>query len=213
MARRNLQRIEEIKTLPNVFSRNAIIKGKWNKEYFKNNHPIILELACGKGEYTIELAQRFLEKNFIGVDIRGARLWKGAKLALELNLKNVAFLNELIQHIARYFDEDEVAEIWLTFPDPYPKRRDEKHRLTTPAFLKLYQKILKNGGMIRLKTDDQTLFEYTKESLQKENGIIQEAIEDLNDAPVKNEILTIQTTYERKYLAMGRKIFYLCFSF
>ena len=213
MARRNLQRIDEIKTLSNVFSRNAAIKGTWNKEYFKNNNPIILELACGKGEYTIELAQRFPEKNFIGVDIRGARLWKGAKLALELNLKNVAFLNELIQNIAKYFDEDEVAEIWLTFPDPYPKRRDEKHRLTSPTFLKSYKNILKKEGVIHLKTDDRNLFEYTKESLQKENGIIQEAIEDLNDAPVKNDILTIQTSYERKYLAMGRKIFYLRFSF
>ena len=212
MTRRILQRTAEIATFPNVIQTQKELKGRWNIDYFKNNNPVILELGCGKGEYSIELSLKYPQKNFIGIDNRSARIWKGAKTALTENIANVAFLNINIQDITDFFDEQEITEIWIPFPDPYPKIRHSKHRLTSPRFLDLYRKILKNGGLIHLKTDDWNLFNYSKEIIIKESGTIHKAIEDLYNTKMQNALLYINTTYERRYLKQGRIIRYLCFS-
>lgn len=209
---KKLQRFAELATFPNAFQNPIGMKGKWGASYFRNPNPITLELACGKGEYTIALAQRFPERNFIGIDIKGARLWRGAKTALELNLTNAAFLRMPIERTAEFFAEDEVAEIWIPFPDPYPRQSKTKKRLTSPRFLNLYRSILREGGMIHLKTDDGNLFDYTLQMLKAEQCPVLAKIEDLYRAPVENGLLTIKTTYELRHLAVGRTIKYLCFS-
>ncbi|MFQ6113362.1 MAG: tRNA (guanosine(46)-N7)-methyltransferase TrmB, partial [bacterium] len=178
----------------------------------KNEHPITLELACGKGEYTVCLVQKFPQRNFIGVDIKGARLWKGAKAALEQNLKNVAFLRIRIEEVTDFFTKNEVDEIWITFPDPYPKKSKANKRLSSPRFLNLYREILRTDGLIHLKTDDADLFNYTLETINAERCIIHEKIEDLNNHSTNDELLGIKTTYEQKYLEAGRTIRYLSFS-
>src|SRR5574341_2560269 len=168
MTVKKLQRFAELSTFSNTFQNPAGMKGNWNKLYFKNDHPIILELACGKGEYTLELAKRFSGRNFIGVDLKGARLWRGAKTALEQNLTNVAFLRIPIEKITEYFAQNDVEEIWITFPDPFPRKGKAKKRLTSPRFLNLYRQILRPWGLVHLKTDDLNLFEYTREILKGE---------------------------------------------
>jgi tRNA (guanine-N7-)-methyltransferase len=212
MPRTKLKRLESLSSFPNVLEKAQTIKGRWRADYFKNENPITLELACGKGEYTIELARRFPQQNFIGVDIKGARLWRGAQRALELNLRNAAFLRIKIDNIIDYFAEREVDEIWLTFPDPFPKSTRGNRRLTSPKYLELYRRILKPDGVIHLKTDNPVLYFYTREVLQSE-GMVQVAFEDLYSTQNGDPILTIQTTYEKKFLAEGVAIKYLKFSF
>jgi tRNA (guanine-N7-)-methyltransferase len=212
VGRKKLIRFAELTTFPNVFQNQVDLKGHWNKTYFKNDYPITLELACGRGEYTIFLARRFPQRNFIGVDIKGDRLWDGAKKAIALNLTNVAFLRIDIERLVDFFDQSEVNEIWITFPDPYPKMSKANKRLTSPRFLNVYRKILKDGGWIHLKTDDANLFNYTLETLPAEGCVIHHIIEDLNNNSIDNELLTIKTTYERKYLEAGQAIKYLSFS-
>lgn len=185
------------------------LKGKWNSGFFKNNNPLILELGCGKGEYTVELAQRFPEINFIGVDIKGARLWKGAKMALESGLKNVGFLRTNIEIADRFFGKNEVDEIWLTFPDPQMKKT--RKRLTSTGFLNLYQKILKPGGLIHLKTDSNFQFIYTKELAVLNQFEITAITDNLYESDLPDETLGIKTFYEKQWLARGITIKYIAF--
>ena len=187
------------------------LKGKWNSEIFGNINPVVIELGCGKGEYTVELAQKYPEKNFIGVDIKGARMWRGAKTAFENQILNVRFLRTRIEFINSFFDKDEVAEIWLTFPDPHPRRRSTTKRLSGPAFLNHYRLFLKNNGIIHLKTDDHGLYLFTL-SVVKQNGLeILTATDDLYASGLHDDILSIKTHYEKIFIAEGKKINYLSF--
>lgn len=190
------------------------IKGKWHEDYFKNDGEITLELACGRGEYTIGLARLFPERNFIGVDIKGDRIWKGSTIANEEGLDNVCFLRSHIVELENFFVSGEVSEIWMTFPDPRPKDRDEKRRITYIRFLEIYKKIVKKGAIVRLKTDNTGLFEYTLEELKKRNDI--EGLEytfDLYHSPMKPECHDIRTRFEQKFNELGHDIKYLRFSF
>ncbi len=213
MSKGKLVKFAELATFSNTLQTMDVPRGCWSREYFGNDNEIILELACGKGDYTIQLARHYPEKNFIGVDIKGARLWRGAKMALDNNLKNVAFIRNFIENLTELFSESEISEIWITFPDPYTKRRKAKKRLTSPRFLGLYRKVLKKGGLIHLKTDEKSLFEFTQEIIGNENCILHEKIDNLYANPIENELLSIKTTYEKSHLEDGRIIRYLCFSF
>jgi len=190
------------------------IKGKWRDSYFNNDRPITLELACGRGEYTVGLAQRFPERNYIGVDIKGERIWKGSTWAVESNLTNVAFLRTQILLIENFFEAGEVDEIWLTFPDPRPKKRDIKRRLTSPRFLDLFKKLLKPGGWMRLKTDNTLLFEYTLEELQLRSDITDlKFTREIYTSELREECFDIKTRYELEFASKGETIKYLRFRF
>jgi tRNA (guanine-N7-)-methyltransferase len=193
-----------------VAGKDHPLKGRWNQELFKNKNPIVLELGCGKGEYTVGLANNFLYKNFIGIDIKGARIWRGAKTANEQKLPNVAFLRTRIEFINSFFSEDEVDEIWITFPDPHPGGRNSNKRLTSPWFLNSYRLFLKDKGIIHLKTDNKELYEFTGKVLSY-NSL--ETIRSLNDlyAEKIDSILSIRTHYEKIFLDEGLKINYLSF--
>ena len=193
-----------------VSERDNPIKGKWNKEIFKNNNPIVLELGCGKGEYTVGLAKNFPANNFIGVDIKGARMWRGAKTANEQNLQNVAFVRTRIEFINSFFSADEVDEIWITFPDPHPGGRNSNKRLTSPWFLNSYRLFLKDKGIIHLKTDNKELYDFTNKVL---NYNTLEIIISMNDlyAEKADNVLSIRTHYEKIFLDAGLKINYLSF--
>jgi tRNA (guanine-N7-)-methyltransferase len=218
MPKRKTEKYAQIKTFPNVLEPDIKInlendfefKGNWNSNYFKNSNPIILELGCGKGEYTIGLAEKFPEKNFIGIDIKGARIWRGSKIATEKNLKNVVFLRTKIDIINSFFAENEIDEIWITFPDPQPTKQNK--RLSSAYFLKLYQKILKNKGIIHLKTDSRLLHFYTVKLL-KTNNIDPIFISDnLYSSFYEDNILDIKTHYEQIFLDQGKDITYLKFT-
>lgn len=185
--------------------------GRWGKDHFKNDHPIILELGCGKGEYTVGLAQRYPDKNFIGLDVKGARMFIGATQCVQQNISNAAFLRTRIDFINAIFGEQEVDEIWITFPDP--QKEKERKRLTHPRFLKRYARILKPGGIVHLKTDSQLLHEFTKEIIQQENLIPICADSDVYNTSQKlDSVLTeIQTTYEKKFRKLGMSITYVSF--
>jgi len=186
------------------------VKGKWNEIYFKNDHPITIELACGRGEYTIGLANRFLNRNYIGVDIKGDRLWKGSTLAVEQNLDNVAFLRTQILLIENFFESGEVDEVWLTFPDPRPRKIDVRRRLTNSRFLKMYKSLLKPDGYFRFKTDNTGLFEYTLEEIQSRTDITDlKFTNDLYASDLRDECFDIKTKYEEMFAAKGEKIKYL----
>ena len=192
----------------------VVLNGEWNTKHFKNSKPIILELACGRGEYCLALAERYPNINFIGVDIKGARIWKGAKLALENQLSNVAFLRTRIECIDKFFDEGEVDELWITFPDPFLRDSKYNRRLTSPNFLALYKKLLKPGGLIHLKTDSPELYEHSLEvieELQLELIIQDDDIYASAELPQRD--LDIKTYYERQHLEKGKKIKYLQFRF
>ncbi len=186
------------------------VKGKWNEIYFKNNNPISLELACGRGEYTIGLANRFPDCNYIGVDIKGDRLWKGSTLAVEQNLTNVAFLRTQILLIENFFEPGEADEIWLTFPDPRPRKIDVRRRLTNSRFLIMYKNLLKPEGYFRFKTDNTGLFEYTLEEIQNRSDIIDlKFTNDLYESDLRGECFDIKTKYEEMFVNKGEKIKYL----
>ena len=190
------------------------IRGNWLREHFKNDHPITVELACGRGEYTIGLGAIFSGRNYIGVDIKGERIWKGSTLAVEQNLSNVAFLRTHILMIENFFEPAEVDEIWLTFPDPRPKKRDVKRRLTSPRYLDMYKKLAKPGSFIRLKTDNTKLYEYTLEELQARTDITElKFTSDLYESELRPECFDIKTRYEEEFAAKGEKIKYLRFKF
>jgi tRNA (guanine-N7-)-methyltransferase len=182
------------------------LKGNWNKSFFKNDNPIVLELGCGKGEYSVNLAKMYPNKNFLGVDIKGARFWRGAKTALEENLTNVGFLRTQIELIANLFAENEVDEIWITFPDPQIKYKRTKHRLTNEEFLEKYKSILKKDGVMHLKTDSEFMHGYTLGLLHGLRVEIEFAHHDVygigDEAP--KEVVSIQTYYESQYLEIRK---------
>ncbi|HKR06087.1 MAG TPA: tRNA (guanosine(46)-N7)-methyltransferase TrmB [Bacteroidia bacterium] len=220
MGKNKLKRFEEIKTFEKVFqpkvdfhSPDHELKGKWNEKIFLNDHPIVLELGCGRGEYTIGMAKEYPEKNFIGIDIKGARLWRGAKTAHLENFTNAAFLRIRIELIEKFFAENEVSEIWLTFPDPQLRESKENKRLSSPHFLEKYKRMFGKRGLLHLKTDSKTLFEYTLEILKNEKSKILFSTNDLYHSDVKDAILSIQTTYETIFRKAGKNICYLCSEF
>jgi tRNA (guanine-N7-)-methyltransferase len=211
MGQKKLVRFSELETFPNVLQYPQNISGKWN-DVFNNNHPIVLELACGKGEYAVGLAQLYPDKNFIGVDLKGNRLWVGAKKSLEQKLENVAFLRIQIDKIHEFFGRNEVDEIWITFPDPQLRISKSKKRLTHPKFLRLYQQILKTGGKIHLKTDSPNLYQFTKKVMELYHC---QPITDLDDVYSQPEVapeLQIKTHYEVLDIAQSNRVHYLCFS-
>ena len=190
------------------------VKGNWQKVFFKNQQPITIELACGRGEYTLGLARLFPERNFIGVDIKGDRLWKGSSLAQEEGLENVGFLRTLIHDLQNYFDENELDEIWLTFPDPRPKDREERRRLTSKRFIDSYKSILVGDGWFKFKTDNTDLFNYTLSELEKRNDINSlEYTHNLSESELITDHFDIRTRYEKLFVEKGEKIKYLKFKF
>jgi tRNA (guanine-N7-)-methyltransferase len=193
-----------------VAGKDHPIKSFWNKKLFKNDNPIVLELGCGKGEYTVGLANTFPGNNFIGIDIKGARMWRGAKTANEQNLPNVAFLRTRIEFINSFFCEDEVDEIWITFPDPHPGGRNSNKRLTSPWFLNSYRRFLKDKGLVHLKTDNTELYNFTIKVLNHNNLETIFSTNDLYSEKI-NDILSIRTHYEKIFLSAGLKINYVSF--
>ncbi len=219
-SKNKLKRFRENETFANVFqptreelvNQNFALKGRWNTSFFKNNNPLILELGCGKGEYTIALAQKYLNKNFIGVDIKGARFWKGAKTAVEEKIPNIAFLRTQIELIEYAFSENEIDEIWITFPDPQIKYKRTKHRMTNSTFLQKYRKVLKKGGFVNLKTDSEFMHGYTLGLLHGEGHEVIYSNHDIyKQEGSPEEVTSIQTFYESQYLQQNKPITYIRF--
>jgi tRNA (guanine-N7-)-methyltransferase len=194
-----------------VFRKDHELKGKWHEEWFKNPNPIVLELGCGKGEYTVNLASKYPDKNFIGVDIKGHRMWRGAKEAKEKNLPNAAFLRTRIEFIRSFFAAGEVDEIWITFPDPQLKQSRESKRLPGAYFLNLYRSFLKDNGIVHLKTDCRALYDYTLSIVKSNNLEIITSTVDLHNEMPGNEMLAIRTFYEDMFLKENVPITYLSF--
>jgi tRNA (guanine-N7-)-methyltransferase len=211
MGQKKLQRFEELKSFSNVLQFPQDISGKWDS-FFENKNPIVLELACGKGEYAVGLGEMFPQKNFIGVDLKGNRIWVGAKKALQNNLKNVAFLRIQIDKITEYFSENEVSEIWVTFPDPQLRTSKSKKRLTHPKFLRLYQQFLIPGGSIHLKTDSPDLYQFTKLVIEMYDCKLYKDYDDIYTLKNIPGELQIRTHYESLDIAQSNRIHYLCFS-
>jgi len=211
MGQKKLIRFEELTTLPNVLQYPQNMAGNWSS-FFSQKGPITLELACGKGEYAVGMAEIYPERNFIGVDQKGNRIWVGAKKALSSELKNVAFLRTQIDRIAAYFGADEAEEIWLTFPDPQLRASKHKKRLTHPKYLRLYQSFLKRDGRIHLKTDSPVLYNFTLEAISLYQLILHSSTNDLYSAPLEKKELGIKTHYEGLDIAGSKRIHYVCFS-
>jgi tRNA (guanine-N7-)-methyltransferase len=217
MGKNKLAKFAEMETFDHViqvpYTRLAendfSLKGNWNNEFFKNSNPIVLELGCGKGEYTVGLSIRFPLMNFIGIDIKGARMWKGAREIHLHGIKNAGLLRTSIELLPFFFTKNEVTEIWLTFPDPQMKR--SRKRLTSTRFIELYCKFLKPGGIVHLKTDSNFLFQYTSAIARENNFEIISSATDLYDSSIDDEILGIKTFYEEQWLSRGIKIKYLKF--
>jgi len=219
VTKNKLERFAEMKTFSNViepsfeeiFNADYKLKGKWHKNYFQNNYPIILELGCGKGEYTVNLAREYPDKNFIGIDIKGARMWKGAKKANEENIPNALFLRTRVDFINSFFDTDEIDEIWITFPDPQPKK--VKKRLVSTKFLRYYQHFLKDKGIIHLKTDNTDVYEYGCKITDLNNLRVLKNTRDIHNSEDEElkPIRQIQTFYEQMFIDEGKTIKYLSF--
>jgi len=220
VGKNKLARWAELNTFKNVIQpdpgirpgKDHPVKGNWKRDIFHNDNPIVLELGCGKGEYTTGLSERFPERNYIGVDIKGARMWRGARTANDKNIPNAAFLRTRIEFTGSFFAEDEVDEIWLTFPDPQPGSKNSNKKLTCPWFLNLYRSFLKDNGTIWLKTDNEELYNYTRSLAEKNNLPVLIATPDLYGEDDLNEIFLIKTHYEKNYLSEGRKILLLAFT-
>lgn len=227
MARKNkLRKFAEVLSFPNVYECYSVqqpqlvgagmvpvdLKGRWAQDHFKNDHPITLELACGGGEYTVGLARNFPDRNFIGVDVKGNRLWKGAKTALEEGLNNAAFLRTRIEIIDHFFAVGEISEIWITFPDPFPRSSKENRRLTSAFFLEKFRPILQKGGLVHLKHDDPDFYQFTLDTIAQDarNTLIFND-PDIYASPLPFPELGIQTLYESFHLAAGKKIKYIRF--
>lgn len=210
MGQKKLQRFAEIETFPNVLIYPQGMPGKW-AEHFGNSHPLTLELACGKGDYTLGLARLFPERNFMGVDVKGNRIWRGAKTALAEKLANVAFLRTQIDKLTDYFVPGEVKEIWITFPDPFLRKSRARHRLTHPRFLALYQQVLATGGTVNLKTDSPQLYKFTQMVIAATGCTLLEDIPDVYAQEKIDPLLRIRTFYEGMHLADGRTIRFLKF--
>ncbi|MEJ7778718.1 MAG: tRNA (guanosine(46)-N7)-methyltransferase TrmB [Daejeonella sp.] len=215
MGKDKIRRFAEITAFDNVIELDdgKNIKGNWSESQFKNNNPLILELGCGKGEYTVNLAKLFPGRNFIGIDYKGNRIWRGAKTALEENISNVAFLRIQIENLLDYFAESEVSEIWITFPDPQPQISREKKRLTSQRFLNMYKIVLQKDGIIHLKTDSDSLYLYTLHRVTEPGFKLHISTEDLYGSAFADEILSIKTYYEKKYLVSKKNINYVKFGF
>jgi len=218
LSKNKLKKFAELETFPHVIqptleelNNSFKNQGKWNSDFFKNSNPIVLELGCGKGEYSVALAKQFPNKNFIGVDIKGSRIWSGAKQSFDEKLNNVAFLRIRIGMICKCFSKKEIDEVWITFPDPQLKRRRARKRLTHPKFLRKYNVILKENGKIHLKTDSQFLHGFTLGIIYGENHILEDSTVDLYNSEVKRKHLDIKTYYESKFLEIGMAITYLRF--
>ncbi len=219
MGKNKLQKFAENETFENLFQpaleevwqKDFYLKGNWNKVFFKNLNPIVLELGCGKGEYTINLAKMYPQRNFIGIDIKGARLWKGAKEATRLPLPNAGFIRTRIENIPSFFSPHEVSEIWVTFPDPQPRKSKAKKRLTSSRFLGYYQKFMKDKGTIHLKTDSQNLYEYTKALVEQNKLSVIHSTNDLYKSNMVDPMLSIKTFYESMFLEQGLPITYIRF--
>lgn len=218
MGKDKLKRFAENETFQRMFqpdidyhSPDHELKGKWNEKVFNNDHPIVLELGCGRGEYTVGLAQHYPEKNFVGIDIKGARIWRGAKTINEQNILNAAFLRIRMEIILKFFAPNEVSEIWITFPDPQPRDGKENKRLSSPLFMQRYAQFLKPGGIIHLKTDNFPLYEFSKEAVLTANKKIIDATDNLYASNDTHIDLSIQTTYEKIYLKEGKPICYLSY--
>ena len=219
-SKNKLKRFRENETFNNVFqptreklvNQNYVLKGNWNASYFKNNNPLVLELGCGKGEYSVALAQKYPKKNFIGIDIKGARFWRGAKTAVVENIPNVAFIRTQIELIDYVFAENEVDEIWITFPDPQIKYKRTKHRMTNSVFLKKYKKVLNKNGVVNLKTDSEFMHGYTLGLLHGGGHEVIYSNHDvykLEGSP--EDVTNIQTFYESQYLEQNKPITYIRF--
>ena len=224
MGKKNkLLKFSELSTFPNTYQNYRVdeplmtdcngekvdLKGRWKVAHFKNDHPITLELACGGGEYTLDLARKYPDRNFIGIDIKGNRLWKGARVALAENLDNAAFARMRIEKITSFFGKDEVDKIWITFADPFLKKPNR--RLTAPTFLERYREFLKENGTINLKTDSPELYEFTMEVLQEGGYPIEYYDDDIYSKPLAVEELSFKTFYERQHLKAGKTIKYVRF--
>jgi tRNA (guanine-N7-)-methyltransferase len=218
MGKDKLSKFAAIKEYPHVFEHNEdetlALKGNWRKDFFKNDNPIVLELGCGKGEYSVGLAKHFPNKNFIGCDIKGNRIYIGAKDSLEQGMTNVAFLRTRIDYITDYFSEGEIDEIWLTFSDPQPKK--PRKRLSSPLFIDRYRLIIKKGGIVHMKTDSNLLFEYTEEEIKEKYELIESTWDLYGDItadldPLTREIFHIKTHYEQLFTSRGSVIKYCKF--
>jgi tRNA (guanine-N7-)-methyltransferase len=219
MAKRKLKKFAEVSSFDNCFflsfeqsrEQGLPLKGKWHKEFFKNDNPIVLELGCGKGEYTVGLAKRYPDKNFIGVDIKGNRIWTGAREAVDSKMSNVAFVRTRIDFIEACFAKDEVSEIWITFPDPQPQKTRERKRLTNMMFINRYRNVLKKGGVVNLKTDNEPFYDFSREVIKENNLQELDATNDLySNVGLRDEALTtIKTHYEKLFSDKGFKICYL----
>jgi tRNA (guanine-N7-)-methyltransferase len=211
MGQKKLQRFAELETFPNVLQYPGNMQGNWHT-VFQNHHPITLELACGKGEYAVGLGRMYPQRNFIGVDQKGNRIWVGARTALQENLGNVAFLRTQIDQVASYFAKDEVAEIWLTFPDPQLRSSKHKKRLTHPRYLRLYRQFLREGALIHLKTDSPVLYAFTHKVIELYGLQLHTACDNLYQQPVVSPELMIKTHYEGLDIARSNQTHYLCFT-
>lgn len=219
MGKDKLRRFAENETFPNMFqqqyeelqtSGGFPLKGKWKQEFFKNDNPLVLELGCGKGEYTVGLGKKYPNKNFIGMDIKGARMWRGCKTSIEDNMNNIAFVRSHVQLIDMYFAENEVDEIWITFPDPQLKKPNK--RLTSARFLNRYKKVLKKNGIMHLKTDSFELYDYTiNEVLIPNKNKVHFHSPDLYNSGFNDDVIGIKTHYEGIYLSQGKPITYIKF--
>ncbi len=195
-----------------IFQKDHPLKGHWHEEFFHNDRPIVLELGCGKGEYTVALAERDPSRNYIGVDIKGARMWRGAKSATERGMSNVGFLRTRIEFINSFFAEGEISEIWITFPDPQLKSRRAKKRLTAPTFLNLYAQMLRPDGWINLKSDSKHLYRYTAAVVDHFSLSVEVSNDDIYGSGYADETLSVKTAYERMFLDCGLPITYTRFS-
>ncbi len=218
MGRSKLKKFSDIAERSNVIEPSKGIyehvKGQWHSEVFKNKNPITLELACGRGEYSIGLAKKFLNRNYIGIDIKGDRIWKGSSIALEEGLTNVVFLRTHLLELSNFFEDQEVNEIWITFPDPRPRDRDEKRRVTHNRFLDIYKNLIQPSSILRLKTDNTGLFEYSIDVLKSRSDVKDlHYTFDLYHSEFKDECHDIRTRYEKKFSAEGHDIKYLRFQF
>jgi tRNA (guanine-N7-)-methyltransferase len=222
LAKHKLQRFAETATFPHFFQEEYFslqsgfrLKGKWNSDFFGNNHPIIIELGCGKGEYTVNLAVKYPERNYIGFDKKGARMWRGAKTSFDQQMRNVAFVRTQIEHIASFFCKGEVSEIWITFPEPQPNSPRTKKRFTSPQFIDRYRQILKPGGVVHLKTDSDLFQQYTLKVIEEGKHHLLYSTDDLysdESHPEVTDVIDVQTHYEQIWLAKGDKIKYLRFT-
>lgn len=218
MPKKKLIHFQENLTFPQLFQfrytelrKGFPLRGNWNMKFFGNENPLVLELGCGKGEYTVGLARAHPDTNFIGIDIKGARLWKGCKTVANENLGNAAFIRSQVDHIEKFFASNEISGIWITFPDPQPNK--ERKRLTSPQFLERYKRILKDNGVIHLKTDNREFYEYTLEVIRESGLRLHWSCEDLYNSGTTGDATMFQTYYEKIWLDIGKKICYLKFSF